>query len=204
MHHVSRVRGLETQLVWAISKETARLSPEGIPYCATKVQSVTWIQYVAGRVTQYASHLRHETSVDGRLAATSRLMSRWCTPLSTRGWMGCSPPRGGRRLPPSLRPPISSSLSQSLRATTAMRSDPLPYHQRVGPWPRLVSLRQAFTTLLGSTLGRNHLFVAGKGLMGALVQAHHMDEVFEFIRAYNDFVDYLSDPPRRLTLRGAG
>ncbi|XP_038822201.1 uncharacterized protein LOC120022382 [Salvelinus namaycush] len=44
MHHVSRVRGLETQLVWAISKETARLSPEGIPYCATKVQSITWIQ----------------------------------------------------------------------------------------------------------------------------------------------------------------
>ncbi|XP_055750288.1 uncharacterized protein LOC129831197 [Salvelinus fontinalis] len=64
MHHVSRVRGLETQLVWAISRETAILSPEGIAYCATKVQSVTWIQYVAGRVTQYASHLRHETSVD--------------------------------------------------------------------------------------------------------------------------------------------
>ncbi|XP_031674155.1 uncharacterized protein LOC116365967 [Oncorhynchus kisutch] len=64
MHHVSRVRGLETQLVWAISKETARLSPEGIPYCATKVQSITWIQRVAGRVTHYASHLRHETSVD--------------------------------------------------------------------------------------------------------------------------------------------
>jgi hypothetical protein len=44
MHHVSRVRGLETQLVWAISKETGRLSPEGIPHCATKVQSITWIQ----------------------------------------------------------------------------------------------------------------------------------------------------------------
>ncbi|XP_036806938.1 uncharacterized protein LOC118940976 [Oncorhynchus mykiss] len=64
MHHVSRVRGLETQLVWAISKETARLCPEGIPYCATKVQSITWIQRVAGRVTHYASHLCHETSVD--------------------------------------------------------------------------------------------------------------------------------------------
>ncbi|XP_055769685.1 uncharacterized protein LOC129845793 [Salvelinus fontinalis] len=64
MHHVSRVRGLETQLVWAISKETARLSPKGIPYCATKVQSITWIQRVAGRVTHYVSHLRHETSVD--------------------------------------------------------------------------------------------------------------------------------------------
>ncbi|XP_031675514.1 uncharacterized protein LOC116370018 [Oncorhynchus kisutch] len=64
MHHVSSVRGLETQLVWAISKETAGLSPEIIPYCATKVQSITWIQRVAGRVTHYASHLRHETSVD--------------------------------------------------------------------------------------------------------------------------------------------
>ncbi|XP_013997134.1 uncharacterized protein [Salmo salar] len=64
MHHVSRVRGLETQLVWYISRETARLSLEGIPYCANKVQSITWILYVAGRVTQYASHLHHETSVD--------------------------------------------------------------------------------------------------------------------------------------------
>jgi hypothetical protein len=44
-------------------------------------------------------------------------------PLSTWGRMGCSPPRRGRRLPPCLRPPISSSLSQSLNATTAMRSD---------------------------------------------------------------------------------
>lgn len=43
MHHVSRVRGLETQLVWYISRETARLSLEGIPYCANKVQSITWI-----------------------------------------------------------------------------------------------------------------------------------------------------------------
>ncbi|XP_038827420.1 uncharacterized protein LOC120026775 [Salvelinus namaycush] len=64
---------------------------------------------------------------------------------------------------------------------------------------RLVSLRQAFTTLLGSTLSRNHLFVAGKVLMGALVQAHHMDEA-EFIRAYNDFVDYLSDPSKKIDI----
>ncbi|CDR18949.1 unnamed protein product, partial [Oncorhynchus mykiss] len=64
---------------------------------------------------------------------------------------------------------------------------------------RLVSLRQAFTTLLGSTLSRNHLFVAGKVLMGALVQAHHMDEA-EFIRAYNDFVDYLSDPSKEIDI----
>ncbi|KAM9418285.1 uncharacterized protein ACWYII_021962 [Salvelinus alpinus] len=95
MHHVSRVRGLETQLVWAISKETARLNPEGIHYCATKVQSITWIQ-----------------------------------------------------------------------------------------------------TLLGSTLSRNHLFVAGKVLLGALVQANHMDEA-KFLRTYTDFVDYLSDPSKR-------
>ncbi|KAM9518826.1 uncharacterized protein ACWYII_045092 [Salvelinus alpinus] len=61
---------------------------------------------------------------------------------------------------------------------------------------RLVSLRQAFTTLLGSTLSRNHLFVAGKVLLGALVQANHMDEA-KFIRTYNDFVDYLSDPSKR-------
>ncbi|XP_055772670.1 uncharacterized protein LOC129850151 isoform X2 [Salvelinus fontinalis] len=61
---------------------------------------------------------------------------------------------------------------------------------------RLVSLRQAFTTLLGSTLSRNHLFVAGKVLLGALVRANHMDEA-KFIRTYNDFVDYLSDPSKR-------
>ncbi|XP_031672550.1 uncharacterized protein LOC116362597 [Oncorhynchus kisutch] len=72
MHHLSRVRGQETQLVWAISKETARLSPEGIPYCATKVQSITWIQRVAGRVTHYASHLRHETSVDVTLGCNQQ------------------------------------------------------------------------------------------------------------------------------------
>ncbi|XP_031654144.1 uncharacterized protein LOC109864672 [Oncorhynchus kisutch] len=54
---------------------------------------------------------------------------------------------------------------------------------------RLVSLRQAFTTLLGSNLNRNHLFVAGKVLLGALDEA-------KFIRTYNDFVDYLSDPSK--------
>ncbi|KAM9418288.1 uncharacterized protein ACWYII_021965 [Salvelinus alpinus] len=146
MHHVSRVRGLETQLVWAISKETARLNPEGIHYCATKVQSITWIQR-------------------------------------------------GQRLPPSLRPPLSSSLTQSLRATTAM-SLYLTTKRVEDIALRLVSLRQAFTTLLGSTLSRNHLFVAGKVLLGALVQANHMDEA-KFLRTYTDFVDYLSDPSKR-------
>ncbi|XP_055721790.1 uncharacterized protein LOC129813529 [Salvelinus fontinalis] len=33
-------------------------------------------------------------------------------------------------------------------------------------------------------------------LLGALVQANHMDEA-KFIRTYNDFVDYLSDPSKR-------
>ncbi|KAK6327375.1 hypothetical protein J4Q44_G00030200 [Coregonus suidteri] len=64
---------------------------------------------------------------------------------------------------------------------------------------RLVSLRQAFTTLLGSTLSRNHLFVVGKVLLGALVQANHKDKA-KFIRAYNNFVDYLSDPSKQIDI----
>nr|XP_046218231.1 uncharacterized protein LOC124043564 [Oncorhynchus gorbuscha] len=224
MHHVSRVRGLETQLVWAISKETARLSPEGIPYCATMVQSVTWIQYVAGRVTQYASHLRHETSVDVTFGCyqvccvcfwSSRLMSRWCTPLSTWGWMGCSPPRGGSEAA-SVSTPTNQQFTEpepeGHNCYEGWEEDLLPEEREVPLLNlylttkrvedialRLVSLRQAFTTLLGSTLGRNHLFVAGKVLMGTLVQAHHMDEA-EFICAYNDFVDYMSDPSKKIDI----
>ncbi|XP_064876139.1 uncharacterized protein LOC135572375 [Oncorhynchus nerka] len=178
MHHVSRVRGLETQLVWAISKETARLSPEGIPYCATKVQSVTWIQYVAGRVTQYASHLRHETSVD---------VTFGCYQFTEPEPEGHNLYEGWEEdlLPEEREVPLLN-----LYLTTKRVEDIAL---------RLVSLRQAFTTLLGSTLSRNHLFVAGKVLMGALVQAHHMDES-EFIRAYNDFVDYLSDPSKKIDI----
>ncbi|XP_045070376.1 uncharacterized protein LOC123484285 [Coregonus clupeaformis] len=210
MHHASRVRGLETQLVWAISKETHRLSPEGIPYCATKVQSISWIQYVAGRVTQYASHLRHET----------KLMSRWCTPLSTWGWMGCSPPSAWSEAA-SVSTPTTQQFTEpepeGHNCYEGWEEDLLPEEREVPLLNlylttkrvediglRLVSLRQAFTTLLGSTLSRNHLFVAGKVLLGALVQVHQMDEA-EFIRAYNDFVDYLSDPSKQIDIeRGAG
>ncbi|XP_071230749.1 uncharacterized protein [Salvelinus alpinus] len=146
---------------------------------------------------------------------SSRLMSRWCTPLSTWGWTGCSPPRRGRRLPPSLRPPISTFTEpepEGHNCYEGWEEDLLPEEREVPLLNlylttkrvedialRLVSLRQAFTTLLGSTLSRNYLFVAGKVLMGALVQAHHMDEA-EFIRAYKDFVDYLSDPSKKIDI----
>ncbi|KAK6323642.1 hypothetical protein J4Q44_G00059810 [Coregonus suidteri] len=185
MHHASRVRGLETQLVWAISKETHRLSPEGIPYCATKVQSISWIQYVAGRVTQYASHLRHETSV---------AVTHGCYQQTDVSVQFTEPEPEGHNcyegweedlLPEEREVPLLN-----LYLTTKRVED-------IGL--RLVSLRQAFTTLLGSTLSRNHLFVAGKVLLGALVQVHQMDEA-EFIRAYNDFVDYLSDPSKQIDI----
>eukprot|EP00063_Salmo_salar_P022297 XP_013997132.1 PREDICTED: uncharacterized protein LOC106569919 isoform X2 [Salmo salar] len=114
---------------------------------------------------------------------SSRLMSRWCTPFSTWDWMGCSPPRRGRRLPPSLRPPISNSLSQSHNCYEGWEEDLLPEEREVPLLNlylttkrvedialRLVSLRQAFT-----------------------------DEA-EFIRAYNDFVDYLSDPSKQIDI----
>ncbi|XP_031645091.1 uncharacterized protein LOC116353461 [Oncorhynchus kisutch] len=192
MHHVSRVRGLETQLVWAISRETARLSSEGIPYCATKVQSVTWILYVAGRVTQYASHLRHETSVDVTLGCYQQ------TDVSVVYATLHMVPDG------LLSSSVWSEAASVSTPTNQQFTEPEPEchncYERVEDIAlRLVSLRQAFTTLLGSTLSRNHLFVAGKVLLGALVQAHHMDEA-EFIRAYNDFVDYLSDPSKQIDI----
>ncbi|XP_031674359.1 uncharacterized protein LOC116366319 [Oncorhynchus kisutch] len=145
MHHVSRVRGLETQLVWAISKETARLSPEGIPYCATKVQSITWIQCVAGRVTHYASHLRHEISVDVTL--------------------GCY--------------------------------QPLPYHQESGghrPEARLPAPGLHYPAWFHPE--QEPSVCGGKGPPGRPCsgQPHGRGK---FIRTYNDFVDYLSDPSKR-------
>ncbi|KAM9418293.1 uncharacterized protein ACWYII_022371 [Salvelinus alpinus] len=212
MHHVSRVRGLETQLVWAISKETARLSPEGIPYCATKVQSITWIQRVAGRVTHYASHLRHETSVDVTLGCYQQTDVSVVYATLHMGLDGL------------LSSSAWSEAASFSTPTTQQFTDPEPEgHNCYEGWEedllpeerevpllnlylttkrvedialRLVSLRQAFTTLLGSTLSRNRLFVAGKVLLGALVQANHMDEA-KFIRSYKDFVDYLSDPSKR-------
>ncbi|XP_055740329.1 uncharacterized protein LOC129824849 isoform X1 [Salvelinus fontinalis] len=212
MHHVSRVRGLETQLVWAISKETARLSPKGIPYCATKVQSITWIQRVAGRVTHYASHLCHETSVDVTLGCYQQTDVSVVYATLHMGLDGL------------LSSSAWSEAASFSTPTTQQFTDPEPDgHNCYKGWEedllpeerevpllnlylttkrvedialRLVSLRQAFTTLLGSTLSRNHLFVAGKVLLGALVQANHMDGA-KFIRTYNDFVDYLSDPSKR-------
>ncbi|XP_031672297.1 uncharacterized protein LOC116362153 isoform X2 [Oncorhynchus kisutch] len=212
MHHVSRVRGLETQLVWAISKETARLSPEGIPYCATKVQSITWIQRVAGRVTHYASHLRHETSVDVTLGCYQQTDVSVVYATLHMGLDGL------------LSSSAWSEAASFSTPTTQQFTDPEPEgHNCYEGWEedllpeerevpllnlylttkrvedialRLVSLRQAFTTLLGSTLSKNHLFVAGKVLLGGLVQANHMDEA-KFISTYNDFVDYLSDPSKR-------
>ncbi|XP_055769534.1 uncharacterized protein LOC129845683 isoform X3 [Salvelinus fontinalis] len=212
MHHVSRVRGLETQLVWAISKETARLSPKGIPYCATKVQSITWIQRVAGRVTHYVSHLRHETSVDVTLGCYQQTDVSVVYATLHMGLDGL------------LSSSAWSEAASFSTPTTQQFTDPEPEgHDCYKGWEedvlpeerevpllnlyltskrvedialRLVSLRQAFTTLLGSTLSRNHLFVAGKVLLGALVQANHMDGA-NFIRTYNDFVDYLSDPSKR-------
>ncbi|XP_045076125.1 uncharacterized protein LOC121563692, partial [Coregonus clupeaformis] len=159
-------------------------------------------RYVAGRVTQYASHLRHETSVavtHGCYQQTdvsvvyATLHMGLDGLLSSSAWSeaaSVSTPttqQAGRRdlLPEEREVPLLN-----LYLTTKRVED-------IGL--RLVSLRQAFTTLLGSTLSRNHLFVAGKVLLGALVQVHQMDEA-EFIRAYNDFVDYLSDPSKQIDI----
>nr|XP_046219984.1 uncharacterized protein LOC124044376 [Oncorhynchus gorbuscha] len=216
MHHVSRVRGLETQLVWAISKETARLSPEGIPYCATMVQSVTWIQYVAGRVTQYASHLRHETSVNvtfGCYQQQTDVSVVYATlHMGPDGLLSSSWGSEAASVSTPTNQQFTEPEPEGHNCYEGWEEDLLPEEREVPLLNlylttkrvedialRLVSLRQAFTTLLGSTLSRNHLFVAGKVLMGALVQAHHMDEA-EFIRAYNDFVDYLSDPSKKIDI----
>ncbi|XP_021417827.2 uncharacterized protein LOC110489447 isoform X1 [Oncorhynchus mykiss] len=214
-HHVSRVRGLETQLVWAISRETARLSSEGIPYCATKVQSVTWILYVAGRVTQYASHLRHETSVDMTLGCyqqTDVSVVYATLHMGPDGLLSSSAWSEAASVSTPTNQQFTEPEPEGHNCYEGWEEDLLPEEREVPLLNlylttkrvedialRLVSLRQAFTTLLGSTLSRNHLFVAGKVLMGALVQAHHMDEA-EFIRAYNDFVDYLSDPSKQIDI----
>ncbi|XP_064823355.1 uncharacterized protein LOC135541172 [Oncorhynchus masou masou] len=206
MHHVSSVRVLETQLAWAISKETARLSPEGIPYCATKVQSITWIQRVSGRVSHYASHLRHETSVDVTLGCyqKSNVSGVYATVhmgldglLSSSAWLEAA----------SFSTPTTQQFTdpepEGHNCYEGWEEDLLPEEREVPQLNRylttkrvedialrLVSLCQVFTTLLGSTLSRNHLFVAGKVLLGALDEA-------KFIGTYNDFVDYLSDPSKR-------
>ncbi|KAM9570307.1 uncharacterized protein ACWYII_042383 [Salvelinus alpinus] len=212
MHHVSRVRGLETQLVWAISKETARLSPEGIPYCATKVQSITWIQHVAGRVTHYASHLRHETSVDVTLGCyqqTNVSVVYAILHMGLDGLLSSSAWSEAASFSTPNTQQFTDPEPEGQNCYEGWEEDMLPEEREVPLLNlylttkrvedialRLVSLRQAFTTLLGSTLSRNHLFVAGKVLLGALVQANHMDEA-KFIRTYTDFVDYLSDPSKR-------
>ncbi|XP_041732187.2 uncharacterized protein LOC121565909 [Coregonus clupeaformis] len=220
MHHASRVRGLETQLVWAISKETHRLSPEGIPYCATKVQSISWIQYVAGRVTQYASHLRHETSVavtHGCYQQTDVSVVYATLHMGLDGLLSSSAWSEAASVSTPTTQQFTEPEPEGHNCYEGWEEDLLPEEREVPLLNlylttkrvediglRLVSLRQAFTTLLGSTLSRNHLFVAGKVLLGALVQVHQMDEA-EFIRAYNDFVDYLSDPSKQIDIeRGAG
>ncbi|KAK6326108.1 hypothetical protein J4Q44_G00017530 [Coregonus suidteri] len=170
MHHASRVRGLETQLVWAISKETHRLSPEGIPYCATKQTDVS---------VMYATlHM----GLDGL--------------LSSSAWSEAA----------SVSTPTHSAVhwSQSLRATTAMSL--YPYHQESGGHrPEAVSLRQAFTTLLGSTLSRNHLFVAcgGESPTGRTGSGPPDGRGRHSSMPYNDFVDYLSDPSKQIDMRGS-
>ncbi|XP_052326497.1 uncharacterized protein LOC127909388 isoform X3 [Oncorhynchus keta] len=186
MHHVSRVRGLETQLVWAISKETARLSPEGIPYCATKVQSVTWIQYVAGRVTQYASHLRHETSVDVTFGCYQQTDVSVVYATLHMGLDGLLSSSWGSEAA-SVSTPTSQQFTEpepeGHNCYEGWEEDLLPEEREVPLLNlylttkrvedialRLVSLRQAFT-----------------------------DEA-EFIRAYNDFVDYLSDPSKKIDI----
>eukprot|EP00063_Salmo_salar_P022552 XP_013997387.1 PREDICTED: uncharacterized protein LOC106570022 isoform X3 [Salmo salar] len=186
MHHVSRVRGLETQLVWAISKETARLSPEGIPYCATKVQSVTWIQYVAGRVTQYASHLRHETSVDVTLGCyqqTDVSVVYATLHMGLDGLLSSSAWSEAASVSTPTNQQFTEPEPEGHNCYEGWEEDLLPEEREVPLLNlylttkrvedialRLVSLRQAFT-----------------------------DEA-EFIRAYNDFVDYLSDPSKQIDI----
>ncbi|XP_013997671.2 uncharacterized protein isoform X3 [Salmo salar] len=186
MHHVSRVRGLETQLVWAISKETARLSPEGIPYCATKVQSVTWIQYVAGRVTQYASHLGQETSVDVTLGCyqqTDVSVVYATLHMGLDGLLSSSAWSEAASVSTPTNQQFTEPEPEGHNCYEGWEEDLLPEEREVPLLNlylttkrvedialRLVSLRQAFT-----------------------------DEA-EFIRAYNDFVDYLSDPSKQIDI----
>ncbi|XP_045078221.1 uncharacterized protein LOC121572007 [Coregonus clupeaformis] len=217
MHHASRVRGLETQLMWAISKETNRLSPEGIPYCATKVQSISWIQYVAGRVTQYASHLRHETSVAVTLGCyqqTDVSVAYATLHMGLDGLLSFSAWSEAASVSTPTTQQFTEPEPEGHNCYEGWEEDLLPEEREVPLLNlylttkrvediglRLISLRPGLycETLLGSTLSRNHLFVAGKVLLGALVQVHQMDEA-EFIRAYNDFVNYLSDPSKQIDI----
>ncbi|XP_045075093.1 uncharacterized protein LOC123488263 [Coregonus clupeaformis] len=220
MHHASRVRGLETQLVWAISKETHRLSPEGIPTvpprCSPSLGSSMWL---AG-VTQYASHLRHETSVavtHGCYQQTDVSVVYATLHMGLDGLLSSSAWSEAASVSTPTTQQFTEPEPEGHNCYEGWEEDLLPEEREVPLLNlylttkrvediglRLVSLRQAFTTLLGSTLSRNHLFVAGKVLLGALVQVHQMDEA-EFIRAYNDFVDYLSDPSKQIDIeRGAG
>ncbi|XP_031680506.1 uncharacterized protein LOC116374176 [Oncorhynchus kisutch] len=202
MHHVSSVRVLETQLVWAISKETARLSPEGIPYCATKVQSITWIQdaggrswegrqlhgkhlgqRVSGRVTHYASHLRHETSVDVTLGCyqKSNVSGVYATVhmgldglLSSSAWLE------------------AASFSTP---TTQQFTDPEPEgHNCYEGWEEDLLPEEREVPLLNRYLTTKRVEDNSLRLV-SLCQAF-TDEA-KFIGTHNDFVDYLSDPSKR-------
>ncbi|XP_064876118.1 uncharacterized protein LOC135572338 isoform X2 [Oncorhynchus nerka] len=186
MHHVSRVRGLETQLVWAISKETARLSPEGIPYCATKVQSVTWIQYVAGRVTQYASHLRHETSVDVTF--------------------GCYQQTDVSVVYATLHMGLDGLLSSSWGSEAASVSTPTN-QQFTEPEPEGHNLYEGWEEDLlpeEREVPLLNLYLTTKRVEDIALRLVSLRQAFtdesEFIRAYNDFVDYLSDPSKKIDI----
>ncbi|XP_045078248.1 uncharacterized protein LOC121572785 isoform X2 [Coregonus clupeaformis] len=186
MHHASRVRGLETQLVWAISKETHRLSPEGIPYCATKVQSISWIQYVAGRVTQYASHLRHETSVavtHGCYQQTDVSVVYATLHMGLDGLLSSS---------------AWSEAASVSTPTTQQFTEPEPEgHNCYEGWEEDLLPEKREVPLLNLYLTTKRVEDIGLRLV-SLRQAF-TDEA-EFIRAYNDFVDYLSDPSKQIDI----
>ncbi|XP_042161090.1 uncharacterized protein LOC112217235 isoform X4 [Oncorhynchus tshawytscha] len=183
MHHVSRVRGLETQLVWAISKETARLSPEGIPYCATKVQSITWIQRVAGRVTHYASHLRHETSVDVTLGCYQQTDVSVVYATLHMGLDGL------------LSSSAWSEAASFSTPTTQQFTDPEPEgHNCYEGWEEDLLPEEREVPLL-------NLYLTTKRVEDIALRLVSLRQAFtdeaKFIRTYNDFVDYLSDPSKR-------
>ncbi|XP_052327939.1 uncharacterized protein LOC118399255 isoform X17 [Oncorhynchus keta] len=183
MHHVSRMRGLETQLVWAISKETARHSPEGIPYCATKVQSITWIQRVAGRVTHYASHLRHETSVDVTLGCYQQTD---VSVVYTTLHMG---------LDGLLSSSAWSEAASFSTPTTQHFTDPEPEgHNCYEGWEEDLLPEEREVPLL-------NLYLTTKRVEDIALRLVSLRQAFtdeaKFISTYNDFVDYLSDPSKR-------
>ncbi|XP_055771783.1 uncharacterized protein LOC129848707 isoform X4 [Salvelinus fontinalis] len=183
MHHVSRVRGLETQLVWAISKETARLSPKGIPYCATKVQSITWIQRVAGRVTHYVSHLRHETSVDVTLGCYQQTDVSVVYATLHMGLDGL------------LSSSAWSEAASFSTPTTQQFTDPEPEgHNCYKGWEEDLLPEEREVPLL-------NLYLTTKRVEDIALRLVSLRQAFtdgaKFIRTYNDFVDYLSDPSKR-------